>query len=362
MSDLRYLRRKQAKGKTYWYFDTGQRDVKGKPILTRLPDKRDLAFGGAYARALAARTARGNVIAKGAVDLDELIRRYERSPQFRKKAENTKRSYSRYLQVANRMIRSKSGGSPVAASLQAPHVAELRDKLADTPGAANQTIRALSAMFVWAVKPEQGYAKSNPCANITLFEGGEHEPWADELVEAALLDPDVQREVGVLYFTGQRIGDAVRMKPTDIERGQVKVYAQKTKSWLWIDLAADLKVILGTVRKDTLALLTNARGQPYTASGLRQKLQKWAADRGHKIVPHGLRKNAVNTLLVAGCTVAEVSAITDHSLAMVEHYAKGRNKARIGRGAIIKLDDHRSRTKREEENDVKTATETGGNV
>lgn len=360
MSDLHYLRRKQAKGKTYWYFDTGQKDAEGKPILTRLPDKRDLAFGGSYARALAARTARGNATAKGAVDLEELIRRFERSPHYRKKKENTKRSYTRYLAVANRMIRSKSGGSPAAATLRAPHVAELRDKLADTPGAANQVIRALSALYVWAMKPEQGYVQLNPCANMTLFEGGEHEPWPEDLVEEALTDPDVQREVGLLYFTGQRIGDVVRMKPTDIERGEIQVYAQKTQSRLWITMAADLRSILGTLRKDRLALLTNAKDQPYTASGLRQKLQKWASKRGQEIVPHGLRKNAVNTLLEVGCTVAEVSAITDHSLAMVEHYAKGRNKAKIGRAAIVKLDEaRRARTKAESENSVKTASENG---
>jgi hypothetical protein len=53
---------------------------------------------------------------------------------------------------------------------------------------------------------------------------------------------------------------------------------------------------------------------------------KRAARRGYKVVPHGLRKNAVNTLLEVGCTVAEVSSITGQSLQMVEHYAKQINK------------------------------------
>jgi hypothetical protein len=54
-----------------------------------------------------------------------------------------------------------------------------------------------------------------------------------------------------------------------------------------------------------------------------------------------LRKNAVSALLEAGCSIAEVSAITAHSLQMVEHYSKGRDQRRIGRAAIVKLDDHR---------------------
>ena len=115
MTDLRYLRHKRAKGRSYYYFDTGQRDAKGRPILTRLPDKRDLAFGGAYARALAARTQRSNV--RNFIDLDGLIRRYERSPEFRALAQSTQRSYSRYLAVANRLIRTTQGGSPAAAAI-----------------------------------------------------------------------------------------------------------------------------------------------------------------------------------------------------------------------------------------------------
>lgn len=42
---------------------------------------------------------------------------------------------------------------------------------------------------------------------------------------------------------------------------------------------------------------------------------------GIKTVPHGLRKNAVNALLEAGCTIAEVSAITGQTHQVVEHYA-----------------------------------------
>ena len=40
------------------------------------------------------------------------------------------------------------------------------------------------------------------------------------------------------------------------------------------------------------------------------------------LVFHGLRKSAVVTLLEAGCTDAEVSAITGQTRQMVEHYAR----------------------------------------
>ena len=71
-------------------------------------------------------------------------------------------------------------------------------------------------------------------------------------------------------------------------------------------------------------------------------LQAFAAKRGFKVVPHGLRKNAVIALLEAGCSVAEVSAITGQTLQIVEHYAKARSQRRLSRSAIEKWQGHRA--------------------
>jgi integrase len=345
VSDLLYLRPKRAKGKTYYYFDTGQRTSDGKPILTRLPDKRDVAFGGAYARALAARTSRSNAQAQGVLDLTSLIHKYECSPEFRKLAENTKKSYSRYLAVANRMVRTAQGGSPAVTSITAQHVVQLRDKLAGTPGAANQTVSALGALFAWAKRPEYGYVPSNPAAGITLFEKTPHAQWPRELLEQALSDPQVQLPVALLYFTGQRIGDVVKMRWNDVENGVIRVYAQKTKTKLWIPLASELAEILERTPKKATTILTNSYGRPDSDQALRKRLQDWAKLHGHKIVPHGLRKNAVSALLEADCSIAEVAAITAHSLQMVEYYGRDRDQRQIGRAAIVKLDDHRKKAR-----------------
>ncbi|RDD63614.1 hypothetical protein [Ferruginivarius sediminum] len=52
---------------------------------------------------------------------------------------------------------------------------------------------------------------------------------------------------------------------------------------------------------------------------------------------HGLRKNAVNRLLEAGCATAQVAAVTGQTLQMVEHYAAQVNQARLADEAIRKL-------------------------
>jgi integrase len=334
MSKPKYLRKKTAKGKTYWYFDTGQKTPTGSPILTPLPSPKSSGFGGAYARAQAARTSRKGK--QGILTFDGLIRIFEKSPEFHALAEASKRSYSHYLAKANSLIRDRAGDSPPARAIERGDVIKLRDTLSDTPGAASQTVRAIGALYAWALENER--VKHNPADKVKKFKGKEHEPWPQELVEEALADPQIGLAVGLFYFTGQRINEVVRMSWRDIVSGHMEVFNQKGQRHIRVAILPELAEMLEAAPKTAVTILTNANGQPWTQSGLRQKLQDWASQRGHRVVPHGLRKNAVNSLFEAGCTAAEVSGITDQSLKMLEHYSKRVNKLSLGQAAVVKFD------------------------
>ena len=58
--------------------------------------------------------------------------------------------------------------------------------------------------------------------------------------------------------------------------------------------------------------------------------------RERRLVFHGLRKSAVVTLLEAGATDAEVSAITGQSREMVAHYSRQVNQRKLAAAAILK--------------------------
>src|SRR5262245_25550124 len=58
--------------------------------------------------------------------------------------------------------------------------------------------------------------------------------------------------------------------------------------------------------------------------------------RKKELVFHGFRKSAVVFLLEAGCTDAEVSAITGQSREMVAHYARQVNQRRLAASAVLK--------------------------
>jgi len=330
---LQYLRKKRAKGRDYYYFDAGKGDD-GQRRLTPLPHIKDPRFGDCYARAKAERNRHKNH--QGQLTLDGLIRSYEKSPEYRGHSEATRLSYSRYLEVANRNFRSKAGLSVPVKHIERKDILALRETLADTPGAANQTMRALGALFVWAIDNEK--VKDNPAAKIKRFAATPHEPWPEELLEEALADPQVGMAVALFYFTGQRINEVVKMSWADIQGDHMRVYAQKTRAHLRVAILPELADRLNALEKTAVTILTNANGRPWSRSGLRHKLQAWAKERGHKVVPHGLRKNAVISLLEAGCTEAEVQGITDQTLPIIQHYAKKVNKLTLGRAAVVKFD------------------------
>lgn len=340
MTKLPFLRKKKAKGRVYYYFDAGKADGGGR-VLTKLPDIKDPRFGDCYARARGERTRQKNL--QGVLTIDGLVRSYEKSPEFRALSEATKRSYTRYLGRANGLMRSAKGLSWPAKQVERRDIVAVRDKLCDTPGAANQTLAALGALFAWAVENEKVHA--NPTEKVKRFKAKPHDPWPEALLEEALSDAQVGMPVALLYFTGQRIDDVVSMSWADVRGDYMLVQQQKKDSQLRVAILPELGERLKRLEKKATTILTNANGQPWSQGGLRQKLQDWAAERGHKVVPHGLRKNAVISLLEAGCTAAEVSGITDQTIAMIEHYAEKVNKLALGRAAVVKLDAHRKKAK-----------------
>ena len=176
----------------------------------------------------------------------------------------------------------------------------------------------------------------DPCKDVELLGEGEHQPWPEWLLEAALTADDarVQLATALLYFTAQRIGDVCALRWTDIRQGVLTVRQTKTGIELEIPLHSRLLEILARTPQRGFAILARTDGRAYHSGTIRVALQEFAADRGAKVVPHGLRKNAVIALLEAGCSAAETSAISGQSLQMIEHYAKRRSNPRLASAAI----------------------------
>lgn len=332
--NMPYIKRVQAKGREYLYFDTGQKDAKGKRIYKRLPPRSDTRkFGGTYSGLLAQRTKRQNV--RSVATINDLSRLYQKDTKFTSKSQGTQATYLIYIKQIEKLI----GNAPVYA-LARKDVQEIMDRMQDRPGAAAMLLVVLNNILEIAINKE--WIEKSPAALVEppeADEDGDHAPWPEDLLAEALKDPIVGLPVALLYYTGQRIGDVCNMRWDDIQAdGTIYVRQQKGQKDLWPSLHADLAAMLAKEPRVAETILYGRGNKPRKKATLRKHLQDWAAERGHEVVPHGLRKNAVETLLEVGCSVGEIASITGQSLQIVEHYARRFNRRRLGKSAMSKWD------------------------
>lgn len=154
--------------------------------------------------------------------------------------------------------------------------------------------------------------------------------------------PELWWAAALALYLGQRQSDDLAMLWNECASGLMSVAQDKTGKRLWIAVHRDLRGILESVPRRATTILTNTRGRPWTGDGFRTSWDKeldrevMAPIRQAGLVFHGLRKSAVVFLLEAGCTDAEVSAITGQSRQMVEHYARQVNQKKLAAAAVSK--------------------------
>ena len=170
-----------------------------------------------------------------------------------------------------------------------------------------------------------------------------HTPWIERDVERFIHGPPVRSEivaVALMYYTGQRFGDALKMRKDDITRDGISVTQQKTKKKLTIPIAPELDRILtrwvgGRSRN---VYLVSGTLTPANQDTLRRSIKKACEARGITYrSPHGLRHAAATKLAESGCTAREIMAVTGHaSLKQVEHYTLTVDQKVLAENAMAK--------------------------
>lgn len=139
--------------------------------------------------------------------------------------------------------------------------------------------------------------------------------------------------------TGQRIADCVAMEWSDFDGEFMSVVQDKTKARMTVYCPARLHEYLGTLPR---------RGRHIMAKNLTQPMGKRAAQKGvealrtalgimhgeARLVPHGWRYTAAVQLCDAGCSDAEIQAVTGHTTTeMVQKYRARRDQKKASKRA-----------------------------
>jgi integrase/recombinase XerD len=244
------------------------------------------------------------------------------------------------------MICQKHGEKPVA-MMQARHVRQLRDELADTPPTANLRLKALRALFRWAVEADE--APHNPAHEVDIIryvEKGFHS-WSLEEIAAFEdrhpIGTQARLAMAILLYTAGRREDAIRLGPQHVSGGRLRYRQAKNEHRSPVDMDIpvhpDLQAVIDAKSSGHLTFLVSNRGRPFTPQGFSHAFRDWCNQAGlPHCTPHGLRKATAARLAERGATTHEIMAITGHrTLDEVERYTRAARQAGLADSAMAKL-------------------------
>lgn len=323
----------------YYFRRPGQRKLR----LRGLPGSKE--FMAAYQAALDGEIQPQDTKRKGLQkgSFAALCHRYYGSAYFKRLDQSTKNWQRRALDG----IAAQHGDKPFA-RLEAKYIRRWMDAKAETPAAANTMLKALRALFKWAVRA--GEADSNPAKDVEKIQyasSGFHTWTPDEVRQFEEKHPigtKARLALALLLYTACRREDVVRFGPQNIRDGRLRYTQAKNEDRNPVaidipvhpDLAA---VIAGTSLVGHSTFLVTDYGKPVSANGFGNKFKDWCREAGlPHCSAHGLRKAAATRLAEAGATAHEIQSITGHqTLEEVERYTRAAQRPGLADRAMKKL-------------------------
>jgi integrase len=305
-----------------------------KVTLKGLPGSPE--FMEAYTAAMAGEPAPEPKHGPGSVD--QLVMRYYASPKF---ANLGVTSQATYREVLGKFC--ETHGHRLATGLTIDKAEKIISDIgASRPAMANLVRSILSAVFRYAVKLR--IRPDNPFSSdaIEPYKIGTHHTWTDGELEAYRKRwPVGTRErlaFAVLLYSGQRVGDAVKLRRSDV----LTVTQQKTGTPLKIAVHPALARAVRAGPSNGVYIIGDANGRPINADSLSDLIRR--ASRAAGLPPrcktHGLRKANQRLLAERGATTKQMQAVSGHkSLQETERYSVEANQAGLAAAAIALLPD-----------------------
>lgn len=238
-------------------------------------------------------------------------------------------------------------------------VRALRDRVAETPGTANNLLKSLRTVFKFG--NEAGHCETDPARDVAYLSGSVdgHHSWTIEEVEKYESKWPVGTKerlaMGLVLFMGQRASDAyrvgpknIKLVPTEMEDGTTAI-----KKWLvftqWknrnigpihmeIPMRPELEELIAATPTGTETFLTTPRGKPFKRSNnFADWFAKGCIAAGVPGRSHGLRKACAARLAELGASEKEIMAITGHTtMQEVVRYTKAASNKILAAKAIAR--------------------------
>jgi integrase/recombinase XerD len=177
---------------------------------------------------------------------------------------------------------SERHGDKPAVLMQGKHVRKLRDELADRPGAARNRLKALRALFRWAIEADEAPHDPTRDVKAIAYATKGHHTWTLEEVEAFEdrhpIGSKARLAMAILLYTTCRREDAVRLGPQHIRNGRLRYRQAKNEHRSPIDcdipLHSDFAEIIAATPSTHLTFLVTEQGRPFTPAGFGKQISR----------------------------------------------------------------------------------------
>jgi integrase len=322
-------------GKTVWYVRTG------KGPRTRIRATFGTSEFDAEYQAAIAGQSRPRKTGTAAGTLAWLIERYRETTAWTDLSLATRRNRENHF----KQVIEAAGDKPIRVITQSVIIAG-RDRRAATPAQARNFLDAMRGLFKWAkdakhvtVDPTQGVK------NPKRKKGPGFPVWTEE--DAAAYDKRwhigtkerVWRDV--LFYTGLRRGDAVRLGRQHIRDGVATLRTEKSQGGIvvTIPILPILQRTLDASPTGDLTLICGKSGKPLTKESFGNAFKDACKAAGlNNRSAHGCRKIAATRAAEAGATVAQLNAIFGwKGTAMASLYTEAADRRRLALEAMEKV-------------------------
>lgn len=270
--------------------------------------------------------------------LEALWMAYCAHSAFRRLSERTQKGYERLMAPVIR-----DWGHGIVAKMKQTWVQDRIDELDPTPRTANALLAVLRLLLTWGEK--RGWLESNPArlVDTVKYTKASHRVWRQQEIDAMTAPGSpVALEVLMALYTGQRQGDILQIlwSAFDPTAPEIRLTQSKTRTSLVIPVHPVLAAALEVARRSDDTICTRPDGARWRADHFRHVFADTRARLGlpDDLHFHGLRHSAASRLAEAGCSHAEIAAITGHkTIAMVSHYAAGARQEQLAKTAMGRL-------------------------
>jgi integrase len=281
-----------------------------------------------------------------------LSQAYEASTPFRQLEPSTQRTRRRIL--------STMLDEPIApeeketfrnfplARITTAALAVLRDRKSGVPGAANDRVKVLRALFKWA--QEAKHLIGNPAIELVRLRVGKtvgHHTWTlDEIAQFEARHPLGTRArlaMALMLYSGARRSDATRLGRQHMNDGRLRWTAYKNRNRhpviLDIPVLAPLAEAIAAGPTGRLMFLETEFGKSFSIPGF----GNWFRDRCdeadlRQCSAHGLRKAGSTLAAENGASAHELMAMFGWSnLAEAEHYTRTADRRRLSSTGMLKI-------------------------